>query len=174
MPSHSRRRTRVGARRPTTWARVQQTHTFAAANTYLTFDMLGNFKADGGTQQGVTVLRTHLRMQWTTVVAAGDNYAWGLIRGQNTDVGTSIAGAPVPDLDPYEDWLMWEHLYASYFDANGVYSPSGATNVLSYDIRAKRKLPELQMSYNLVQKSLAAGTYPATCQIDGSILLALP
>jgi hypothetical protein len=177
MPAHSRRSSslrRAVARRKTTWARIQETTTIAAANAYSTFDMLAGWKADGGSQQGVTIVRTHLLLTQTTACNPGDNFVWGLIRGQNTDQGVGVVGAPVPDLDPYEDWLMWEHRYASNFEANGCYSSSGGTNSLYYDLRAKRVLPELQQAYNCVIKSLSSVTYPVTIQVNGSILLTLP
>jgi len=173
MPRHRRQSFNRQGRR-TTWATVEETVTIAAANDYTTFDLLANFKADGGVQQAVTVVRTHLRDSIITAVNPGDNFAFGLIRGQSTDVGTNIAGAPVPDLDPYEDWLLWHWHWASNTIAGGIYSHTGSTNVLPVDLKAMRKLEELQMSYNLVIKQLAATAFPVTHQINGRVLLMLP
>jgi len=160
--------------RRTTWATVTQTVSLAAANDYFTFDLLANFKADGGVQQAVTVVRTHLTDSVTSAVNPGDNFVYGLIRGQNTDVGANVVGAPVPDLDPYEDWLLWRWYWASNTIAGGIYSHTGSTNVLPVDLKAMRKLEELQMSYNLTIKQLAATTFPVVHQVTGRVLLMLP
>lgn len=174
MPSRRRSRFHRQGRR-TTWATVTQTVSLAAADDYFTFDLLANFKADGGVQQAVTVARTHLLDTITSGVTAGDNFALGLIRGQSTDVGTNIAGAPTPDVDPYEDWLLWQWRFATDAgDGVTTYSEHGATNVLSFDLKAMRKLEELQMSYNLVIKQLAATTFPVVHQVTGRVLLMLP
>jgi hypothetical protein len=95
----------------------------------------------------------------------------GIIRGQNTDQGANIAGAPVPDLDPYEDWAYWAWHFT---DQNGNWNPRGTANTYELDLKAKRRLPELQMAYNLVIKSLAAPSYPQVFQVTGRVLLALP
>jgi len=160
--------------RRTTWAIVTQTISHAAANDYSTIDLLANFKADGGVQQAVTVVRTHLLDSITSTVAPGDNYTFGLIRGQNTDIGNNVVGAPVPDLDPYNDWLLWQWRWASDTIAGGIFSHTGSTNVIPVDLKAQRKLEELQMTYNLVIKTLAAGTFPVVHQITGRVLLMLP
>jgi len=158
-------------RRVTTWASVQTTVSIAAANAYNTFDLLGNFKADGGTQQGITVLRTRLLYTTASALNATTDFVVGIIRGQNTDVGVSIAGAPTPDLDPYEDWSYWAWHFT---DANGNWNPHGTANTYPLDLKAQRKLPELQMNYNMVIKSLAAPAYPQVFQVTGRVLLALP
>jgi len=172
--SRSRRRAFNRQGRKSTWATVESTISLAAANAYSTIDLLANFKADGGVQQAVTVVRTHLVDHVTSAVNPGDNFALGLIRGQNTDVGANIAGAPVPDLDPYNDWLLWQWRWASNANAAGIYSDCGFTNNMLYDIKAQRRLEELQMSYNLVIKQLAATTFPVVHQITGRVLLLLP
>ena len=171
---HNPRRGSLAQRRRTTWATVTQTVSLAAANNYFTFDLLANFKADGGTQQAVTVVRTHLMDSITSVVTAGDDFAMGLIRGQATDVGANIAGAPQPDLQSYEDWLLWQWRFASKSPDGGVYSTLGQTNTLEWDLKAQRKLEELQMSYNMVIKQLASATFPVVHQITGRVLLMLP
>src|ERR1700722_13129854 len=93
--------------RPTTWARSVNVFALAANGNYSTLDLLGPFKTSGGVTQGVTVIRTHLAWSVTTAVAAGDSFSWATGRGQNSDIGANIAGAPVPDTQQYEDWNMW-------------------------------------------------------------------
>jgi hypothetical protein len=133
-------------------------------------DLLSNFKADGGNQQAVTVTRTHLRIIPTTNLAAGNNFHVGLIRGQMSDVGVNIAGAPTPAASPYEDWLLWDHLFVdpgTTLDAYGGFQ-------LHYDLRAQRRLEELQMNYNIVIDVPAAAAFPAVFMITGRVLLKLP
>jgi len=162
----------VGAnRRVSTWATVTQTVSIAAANAYSTFDLLANFKADGGTTQGVTVARTRLLYTTTSTLNATTNFTVGIIRGQASDTGTSIAGAPTPDTSPYEDWAYWAWHFT---DANGNWNYEGTANGKALDLKAQRKLPELQMNYNMVIKSLAAPAYPQVFQVTGRVLLLLP
>jgi hypothetical protein len=142
----------------------------AANGNYSTLDLLAPFKTSGGVQQGVTVTRTHLHVAVTTGVAASDSFSWGVLRAQNSDVGANVAGAPVPDLDPYEDWAMWRTEVA---DENSAYFFAQSNN-RDFDIKAQRRLPELQMTYNLVIKrqTVVAATLGIT--VIASILLKLP
>jgi len=50
----------------------------------------------------------------------------------------------------------------------------GGSNAHVVDIRAKRKLEDLQMSLNLVTRSSASGVFPATVDYAASVLLLLP
>jgi hypothetical protein len=170
-PRRSTARRRSAPRRSTTWATVSQTFSIAAANGYQTADLLSNFKADGGTQQGVTVARTHLRVVPTSAMVAGNNFHVGLIRGQASDVGVNIAGAPTPAAQPYEDWLLWDYMFV---DALGPFLDSQGGTQLKYDLRAMRRLQELQMNYNMVIDVPAASVFPAVFQVTGRVLLKLP
>jgi hypothetical protein len=123
-------------------------------------------------QQGVTIARTHLRIVVTntTAPAGGNSFYVGLIRGQNTDVGVNVAGAPNPATAPYEDWLLWDHVVA---DGSGNFDAYGGTQ-LHYDLKAMRKLSELQMNYNIVMEAPAWSAFPLVAVITGRILLLLP
>jgi hypothetical protein len=133
--------------------------------------LLSNFKADGGTQQAVTITRTHLRIVPTTAMVAGNNFHVGLIRGQMSDVGVNIAGAPTPAAQPYEDWLLWDHIFV---DALGPSLDAYQGTQLRYDLRSQRRLEELQMNYNLVIDVPAASVFPAVFMVTGRVLLKLP
>jgi hypothetical protein len=137
--------------RRTTWARSVNLFTLAAAGNYSTLNLLAPFTTSGGNPQGVTIVRTHLHLVVSSGVAANDTFTWGLLKGQATDVGANIAGAPTPDLQPYEDWLMWRDEIA---DTNAAYFPAQSNNH-EFDIKAQRRLPELQMTYNMVVKRQA-------------------
>src|ERR1700726_923867 len=145
MPSRRAHPMRRGtARRRTTWARSLGTITNGAVGGYGSVALLAEFKAAGGVQQGVTVGRILLRWSHTTLVATGDEFAIGVIRGQNTDVGTSIAGAPEPVADPYEDWLYWSVHYAcSMAGARGHFFGGGA-DVWFFGIRGEGKVEDTQ------------------------------
>jgi hypothetical protein len=149
---------------------VDQTFSIAAANGYQTNDLLTTFKADGGTQQAVTIARTHLRVCPVTNPALGNNFYMGLIRGQNTDVGVNTAGAPNPATALYADWLLWEHVFV---DTQAQFTAAGGAQ-LELDLRAMRRLEELQMNYNMVIEVPAWATFPAVFQVTGRILLMLP
>jgi hypothetical protein len=149
----------------------------ASAATWDTIDLLAAFKAAGGVQQGVTVARIHLRIACITAVNPNDEFGIGIMRGQNTDVGASVVGAPNPVADPYEDWLFWSVFFASTPAAGAGAGPqyfAGGANNVTFDIRAKRKLPELQESLNLVTVQPQAVTYPVQFGYSSSVLLMLP
>jgi hypothetical protein len=158
--------------RETTWARSVNVFALAANGNYSTLDLLAPFKTDGGNQQGVTVTRTHLNFTVTSAVASTDTFAWGLIKAQNTDVGANVAGAPTPDLDPYEDWLMWRTETAGNIGQPGYWI--GNSTEKDFDIRAQRRLPELQMTYNLVIKRLTVAAATLNVVVSVSTLLKLP
>jgi hypothetical protein len=170
---HVRRHpTGIGAnRRRTTWARSTGTLSNASAATWDTIDLLAGFRTSGGTTAGCTIARIHLRLAMVTGVAADDQLALGVLRGQNTDVGVTVAGAPTPSADPYEDWMYWSVFTAS--SAPICMFPGGG-NVYEVDIRSKRKIPELQQTLTIVANTPAAGAFPQQCVFSASILLMLP
>ena len=157
-------------RRKTQWARFNFTLSHAAAATYIGTDLLTNFKTDGGVTQGCTVARIHVRITVTSQTTAAGNVAWGIMKGQNTDVGASVVGSPQPIADPYEDWLWWE---VDYADALASLEP-GSANVLVRDIRSKRKIDRVQETLLLVTGPNAGITFPSTWAVSGSALLMLP
>jgi hypothetical protein len=143
----------------------------AAANGYQTFDMLQNFKADGGTQQAATVARTHVRVSPAgTDTGGASNFYFGLLRGQVADVGVNIAGAPKPSANMYDDWMIWDHLFS---DFSGAFNQYGGFQ-LEYDLKAMRRLEELQMNYNGVIEVASWTAFPAVFNITGRVLLMLP
>jgi hypothetical protein len=133
--------------------------------------MLSNFKSVGGQQQAVTVARTHLRISCATQDTGGaSNFLVGLIRGQVADVGTNVVGAPAPATALYDDWLIWEHFFA---DFSGAFNEYGGFQV-NYDLKAMRRLEELQMNYNGVIQVPSWTTFPAVFNVTGRVLLMLP
>jgi hypothetical protein len=172
MPARRQRQrfSRSSGRR-TTWARFQFPLQLAAAGDYSTVDLLSQFVADGGVTQGVTIGRTHLNLAVNGPNAndESDQFAWGIIRGQGSDVGTNIAGAPAPSTHNYADWMFWDILTC---DSDHHYFPGGG-NVFRLDLKSQRKIPELDMSMNLVAENLS-GAVNLTITVTGSVLLLLP
>ena len=162
-----------GARRRHTWASVTQTISLAAANAYNTVDLLTQYKAlTGETTAGCTVVRTHLRMAVTSAVTSGNNFTYGILMGQNDDLGASpVAGAPKPATDLMERWQLWEWIYVDDFNTFGDVGATGLTKIVN--LKSQRKMMAIQDSYNLVVQVQAA-TFPFTMQVTGRILLALP
>jgi len=159
----------ASSRRRTTWARGSGAQSFAAAG-YSTFDLLNDYVAAGGTTAGVTVVRTHLYLSFAVAPTVGTPFGVGIVRGQNTDVGLSVVGAPRPITDEFEDWAFWEVPIAS--DAGtGVGPAYYPWNIRMLDLKSQRKIPELQMSYNLVLQS-TSGT--DIVNWSASTLLKLP
>ena len=171
MPLHRRSRPMGrGARRRTTWATHQSTEVFAAANDKHTIDLLDTYKTAGGTVAGITVARTLIHLAITAgTQTAGDRLNLGVIRGQDSDVGVNIAGAPDASSKFFEDWA-WLEQYDNSVSGGGPLYGKWGSNVLSIDVRAKRKLPELQMSWNLVMHSSVIATW----QLFTRTLILLP
>jgi len=171
MPrSRSSRRPSGSSRRRTTWATHQSTESFAAANDLHTVDLLDAYKTAGGSVVGITVARTILHLAITAgTQTAGDRLNLGVIRGQNTDVGTNIAGAPSPSAAFFEDWA-WLEQYDSSISSGGPLYGKWGSNVISIDTTARRRLPELQMNWNLALHSSVIATW----QVFARTLILLP
>ena len=168
-PNRSSRRASSSLRRRTTWATHQSTEVFAAANDLHTVDLLDAYKTAGGPVVGITIARTILHTSITAPAggpAAGRAFNLGIIRGQNTDVGTNIAGAPNPASAFFEDWAWLDQRDACVSSGAGPSITPGGSNVYDLDIRSKRKLPELQMNWNLAlsgaQANLAVTVFART------------
>ena len=173
MPVHRRRLTH-STRRRTTWATFDDAVSVATGGThYQTNNMLTNYAGAGGSIAGITILRTHLRLTQTSAAVAADNFYFGIIRGQNEDVGGDVVGAPRPLNDFYEDWAWWQH-YTVQGSAGGSAWNVGAANIVELDVKSRRKLPELQMTWNYVLQVNVSGTSPALFRCAGRVLIALP
>lgn len=145
-----RRRRHPGgrSRRRTTWATHESSEVFAAANDLHTVNLLDQYQTAGGTIAGISIARTLVRMTVPTAVTAGDTFDFGLLRGQDTDVGVNIAGAPSPSSHLFEDWAWLTRYQAGTLSGAGPHYSQYASNVIELDIRSRRRLPELQMSWN--------------------------
>ena len=162
-------------RRRTTWARSSGLITNASAATYSTTDLLAAFKAAGGTTFGTTVARIHLRLSVVSATVTADQFGIGIIKGQDTDVGVTVAGAPAPTTHPYEDWLYWSIYTANVGSGSGAgYFLGGTGSSELIDVKAKRKLEDLDECLNLAYNTTVAGTFPQQIWYSSSVLLMLP
>jgi hypothetical protein len=121
----------------------------------------------------VTVTRSHITLAVVSETAAGDVFSWGVLRGQNTDIGTNVAGAPTPSADPYDDWMIWRTETAADGLAQNHYW-MGSSNVSEWDLKAQRRLEELQMTCNLVIQRISVAAASLHIQVAASVLLKLP
>jgi hypothetical protein len=160
-------------RRRTTWATTATNAiSLTAANQYLTTDLLATFKAAGGVTQGCTIARTILRLTVLGAPAAGDQFVHGIIRGQTTDVGANVAGAPTP-LDFYEDWAWLDQRTAGGASST-TYSDTGASNQIFLDLKVGRKIPEIHQCWNYVILAQPHAAFPTTFNLFARTLLYLP
>jgi hypothetical protein len=170
----SSRLVRRGTRPRTTWATsFTNAISLTAANQYTTLDLLAEYEGKAGAVTvGISILRTIWLLTVLGTPATGDQFTYGVIRGQSSDIGANIAGAPVPT-DHYEDWA-----YLSQETAGGntaaVFSHFGASNILAYDLKVGRKLPELDMRWNFVIEAGPHTTFPATFNLAARTLIRLP
>jgi len=102
-------------------------------------------------------------MNWSTTA---DDLMFGLIVGRAADLGTNVAGQISPFSTEYP-WMLWDVLYPG--------SSGAAISEMStyrYDVKAKRKMPELtqRLVLSFLNQSAAAKTF----EINASVLVALP
>jgi len=95
--------------------------------------------------------------------ALADRLRVGFIVDRVSEVG---AGSALTPADGELDWMLWRHETAA-----PTYTPGGS-NVIEYDIRAKRKMQELNQAYLLCLLNSAGGS--KTITIQARTLLALP
>jgi len=138
----SRRGTRsTGSHRQLVWGTVDGILSSSLVNGFQVLDMLPDIDLTSSAL-GSTVMRTHLTITPTTAPAVADFYKIGLMIGRNNEIGTNLAGVSLVD-SPDLDW-MFRRIYTF----NGGIEMGGG-NIISIDLRAKRKLSELNQRYVL-------------------------
>jgi hypothetical protein len=129
-------------------------------------NLLAALAVAGASLLGVTIMRTHCELSITSTVTAADRLRVGFIICRFSEIGAAIAGAVTP-ADPELDWLLWRHESAA-----PTFGSQSANNQLVYDIKAKRKMQELNQAYAL---SLSNDVGIAKLiQVQARTLLALP
>lgn len=165
---------RVPQRRKTVWARTSGILTLVAG-TPQRFDLLGQFETAVGAQiLGATVTRGRGWYTWQTSGTLGT--------AQRTNLGVIVApeASTAAVLDPNAttgtdlDWMYFQaHTYAGIYLASGnVGTPSQAKEYeYEFDMRARRRMDELNQSLWLVANSITAD---GVLRFNISTLLMLP
>jgi len=172
MPARARRSSHAirRPRRKLVWSTVDQTLTLAAVGNGSNIDLLTALKVGGASILGTTIMRTHLALDVFSAVALADNFYWGLAVLPNSQLVTNVAVSATvvnPAQNPEIDWMMWKHEYAS-----PTYGESASNNTIPIDVRAKRRLEELNETYCFSLRGSAGAAF--TAQLSGRVLLALP
>ncbi len=167
-----RRSVPFSGRRPQRRKLVWATFSLQGSNTLATLakvqhDLLGNLKVAGASILGSTVMRTHL------IVASSEPSAdtnQGLMLGLIVK-DWNAATIPDPSVDLGDDWML--HTVHTPTVAQQTYFIG--TNMIwgsRYDVRAKRKVEELNEGFFLCLQNQGSGTntYTVFCKT----LLALP
>ena len=124
-------------------------------------DLLAEYKLAGGSTQGITIMRTHIALNVTSASAGvGDGAFVGLVVGTDADTATQVTPT-----EPFLDWM----LYTSIYSAGG----GGVINSHEIDLRAKRKMQELNQIYWLDLAALL-GTNATQVAFTARTLIALP
>jgi len=151
-------------RRKLTWATAAGT--FSGINTDgVMEDLLANYKAAGGSTQGCTVIRTHIDI---AIQTATPNIADGVF------CGLIVANDPntLSDYGPTEGFLDWA-LYRHLFVMGTTSGSSSQETRYEIDLRAKRRIQELQESWYLNLTALL-GVNSTNVTYNARTLLALP
>jgi len=145
-------RTSRSPKRVRVWSTTDHATTALAAAASANVDMLLDFP----TAPGITVIRTHLQVTPTTAPAVGDRITFGLIIGRLSDVSDPTAAGALTPSQTDLDWMYWTTIIANPSFGNG-----GNNNTFVVDLRAKRKMEELNQVYllSITNHQVAAVTY---------------
>jgi len=174
MPPRVRRTSRQShsaSRRKLVWANTDQTLAVAANGDVTNIDLLADYKTRAGASTaGITIIRTHFRFWVNSAVTAGDQFIWGLKIDDIDQVVASSAAATVisPANNPYLDWMLLMHE-----QARPTYGQRSSQNSNEYDLRAKRRMEQVQEAYLLSVEPVAVTTVPLNLNVFARTLIAL-
>ena len=151
-------------RRRLEWADTLITFNAIANNTLQVSDLLANFVTDGGSREGLTIIRTHITCSYAPATT-GDRSTIGLLV-ENVGAGAGPA-LMNPLSNPYEPWLLIKTLYPT---ASG--ATVDAVSTYEIDNKSKRKVQHVQETYWLTWISTAAGNNSFNAHVRA--LIALP
>jgi len=159
------------------WARSD--HLGLIVNEGIAFDLLADYRAQGGNTLGATVTRVRLDFDVFMPEGAGATEGFGVYAGVIVDQRQAdeleVPRPTIPN-EPHADWMYWRQHYLTHSHSVIV---TGGQPLASYevDIRAQRKMEELQETLWFV-----AAQSPALALLEGetnitasaSVLLKLP
>jgi len=157
-------------RRKRVWADQQFTDAGFAEDSLRSQDLLADYVTNGGSTQGVTVVRTLLWVSWLINEAhVGRDYIeFGLIKGTK-------ATADVADvhLEPYADWAWVDRVGSG--TTTGLVT-ADAPEFYTADVKSSRKVDEIGETWWLIYKGTAPVTATATYDVQARArtLLLLP
>lgn len=146
MPARRHRRNGAmgSARRKLEWADFSLDSTTAVGNVTWV-DLLSTFDAlPGASSAGCTIARTHIYLAITSAVVNGDGISSLLLVNE---ANQAVAGPGIPVVTahilsgtetPNADWMLFDQR-----DAHPGYSFTGPNNLMTFDIKAKRRLKEI-------------------------------
>ena len=150
-------------RRRLAWATTRLNNSGIANGVYTATDLLSNWVGLGGSREGCTVMRTHITGAFGPS-EAGDSFDVGLLVATLAASGTTELK---PDVEPYEPWLLNTSLFPTFSGA-----AFNASVPFSFDVKSKRKLPNIQDTLWWVWVGHSTGNTSLAATVR--ILLALP
>lgn len=173
----SARRRGASQRRRTVWARTSfaSTLTTGAPFNAIAVDLLTDFSARYGADPlGCTLLRTRGIIAAQSNSANGVAFTVGVRIGSDRDASLTDTEQNPMTNGEYLDWLLYEPFIAG--SGAGLTLPWNGTDVVArvIDVKAKRKLEELDQTIILNAGSSAALVTTASLVVNLSMLLALP
>jgi len=163
---HGRRGFATAQRRKLTWASAQGSFAgLGVAASGELVDLLEDYKSAGGSTQGVTIMRTHVQLAVQGAAANGIEQGafLGLIIGEVNDTFDQITST-----EPFLDWMLYRRCYCF----GGSEGSTNAEHIYEIDLRAKRKMQELNQLYLMNLSANVAGTVNVAYNVR--TLLALP
>jgi len=171
MAGRSFRSSRPG--RKLEWADFQLDTTTAVGSTVIA-DVLSTYAAlPGASVVGATVARVHARLWVTSAQTAGDGIATGWIIGEDNQVtaGPGVANSTARILstvfNTQSDWMLYQKWNARPTQYNQL------KGFLEFDIKARRRLPELRDTLLFVFDNIDA-TGTVSWSLHARTLLMLP
>src|SRR5260370_14894124 len=141
---------------------AQISHNATTNGTVVFDDLPSGLEVAGASLLGITIMRMHAQLSYAPA-SVGAVSTLGIVVGTSADVGNQLDPVNLPDLD----WMLNRRLLPG---SNG--ATVNAVNVFEIDLRAKRKMQELNQRLYLSWKPADTGTSSLAGQVR--ILVALP
>lgn len=165
---------RGSRRRKLVWDTARAINDLVAGDT-INFDLLAPLRTAGSSVLGVTVMRTIVRM-WVIPAGsqvAGETFSWGVLVGQDSDLGMNVAGQPDPSTDLFLDWAyITDEVATGSAPARYSHGNLAYANSIEQDIRSRRRVQEMNQTWSMCISSDAPTGLTVVSYTR--VLLALP
>lgn len=141
------------------------------------FDLLAQFRNDGGSTLGSTVTRVRidLSLDWAADFSNVDQLAMGVLVDQLQANQTEV---PRPGIEEHADWMYWRRIGVSpLYSAIPLNAAAPTTAILTsweIDVHSQRKMEELGQTLWFVLDPTFAGATTLFATFNSSVLLKLP